>query len=237
MVLHVSTWTRVGLLGGLVTLVIGVAQPASATDDGYQNVFTSVLGAVGVLPQEQSPEIDYRERPPLVLPPKQVLVKPQQPGAMRSAAWPVDPDVARRKKASEDAKAPIPSLFSRGEDRPLSKDEALKYRAEGTPADVEQDAYGCSINHNSMSHCRSDPDEMKREEERFKQMNPDKKSDALTAGVEPERLYLTQPPKGYLKATKTLTATHEAPQPKRDDSSPLSTYIHPVETRVDPLDH
>lgn len=230
---HRFSPARPAMLGAALVMGMAVgAAPALAADDGYENVFSSVLTAVGVLSPDASPEIDYRERAPLVVPPKQTLAKPQQPGAARTAAWPSDPDVIRRKKAADDAKAPVESVFNHTNDHVMSKEEQLKYRA--AQASQETDAYGCSINHNSMSHCRYDPDAAKAEDERYKAMNPEHKEE-LTAGVEPERLYLTQPPKGYLKATKNVAATHEAPQPKRDDSSPLSTYIHPDDSKIDPL--
>ena len=53
----------------------------------------------------------------------------------------------------------------------------------------------------------------------FEATNPDK-ADTLVAGKEPDRVFLTQPPKGYLKATKAVKATTEAPLEKLDDSSP-----------------
>lgn len=221
------------LLGVALVAAAAASQPAMAADDGYENVFTSVLTAVGVLSPDAAPEIDYRERAPLVVPPKQSLVKPQSPGATRTAAWPADPDVIRRKKAVDDAKAPAESVFNHTNDHVMSKEEQLKFRA-AQAVQQQDDAYGCSINHRSMSHCRYDPDVSKTEDERYRAKNPGR-SDELTAGVEPERLYLTQPPKGYLKATKNVAATHEAPQPKRDESSPLSTYIHPEQEKIDPL--
>lgn len=224
---------RVLLGAALIVASSHVAAPAFAADDGYENVFSSVLTAVGVLSPDASPEIDYRERAPLVLPPKQTLVKPQQPGIARTAAWPSDPDVIRRKKAADDAKAPVEGNFNHTSDHVMSKEEQMKFRGAQAAAQ-EADAYGCSLNHNSTSHCHFDPDEMKAEGERYKAMNPGR-TDELTAGVEPERLYLTQPPKGYLKATKNVAATQEAPQPKRNDSSPLSSYIHPDEHKIDPL--
>lgn len=224
---------RVMLCVALIVACGSVAAPAFAADDGYENVFSSVLTAVGVLTPDAAPEIDYRERAPLVLPPKQTLVKPQEPGVARTAAWPSDADVIRRKKAADDAKAPVESTFNHTNDHVMSKDEQMKYRASQSGED--SDAYGCSISHKSMSHCRIDPDAMKAEDKRYKAMNAGHADDELTAGVEPERLYLTQPPKGYLKATKNVVATHEAPQPKRDDSSPLTTYIHPDEHKIDPL--
>lgn len=211
----------------------GVARPASASDDGYQNVFTSVLTAVGVMSPDNTPEIEYRERPPLVLPPGSQLAKPQAAGAVRSAAWPNDPDVLRRKKAADDAKAPMSSAFNHSDDQRMSKDEQLKYRATQDTA-VAISPTQCPLNEKSMVRCRN-PEAFKAEEDRLKASHPEK-SEKLEAGVEPDRLYLTQPPKGYLKASKVIEATHEAPQPKRDDSSPLSTYIHPDVHKDDPLE-
>jgi hypothetical protein len=46
------------------------------------------------------PQIDYRERSPLVIPPNRNLPPPEQAGAGRTAAWPVDPDVKRKKEAA-----------------------------------------------------------------------------------------------------------------------------------------
>lgn len=206
-------------------ILAGLAGPAFAADDGYENVFTSVLGAVGVLPTDDTPEIDYRERAPLVVPPRQTLVTPQQPGAARTAAWPVDPDLARREKNARDARAP---RVEHQRDQMLSKDEQLKYRAAQEPKDPYS-ADECTIRTKGI--CRITPED----EERAKRMNPDKGSTTLAAGVEPERTYLTQPPKGYLKSTKNVAVTHEAPRPKIDDSSPLSTYIQPQSDKADPL--
>lgn len=229
---HPTTTVKRVLLAGTVTIALaGLGRPAFAYDDGYQNVFTSVLTSVGVLPQERSPEIDYRERPPLVLPPNTAqLAKPVSPS--RPAAWPTDPDRVRRKKEAEEVRTPI-ALFEKN-DRPIPKDELMRYRAAQTE-DVAPS--GCNAFEKSMAKCRSDPAELKAEEQRFKATNPDK-SESAVAGVEPDRTYLTQPPKGYLKATKTVKATAEAPVKRHDESSPLSTYIHPVDNKsVDPLDH
>ncbi len=56
---------------------------AFAADDGYADVFSSVLTAVGLLSPDKTPDIDYRERAPLVLPPKMALAE-----ARRSGRWP-----------------------------------------------------------------------------------------------------------------------------------------------------
>ena len=51
----------------------------------------------------------------------------------------------------------------------------------------------------------------------------EKKEDAgVQAGIEPEREYLTQPPKGYMAPKQTVKATFEAPRQKYDE--PASVY-------------
>ena len=50
------------LLGGSG---LGGASSAQAADDGYANVFSSVLGSVGLIKDDPAPDIQYRERPPL----------------------------------------------------------------------------------------------------------------------------------------------------------------------------
>ena len=77
-------------------------------------------------------------------------------------------------------------------------------------------------------HLDLNPDVLRAEGERFEAANPDK-ADTLVAGKEPDRVFLTQPPKGYLKATKAVKATTEAPMEKLDDSSPR--YMQQQEAR------
>jgi hypothetical protein len=42
-------------------------------------------------------QIDYHERPPLVVPPSNMLPPPQQQGTAKTPNWPVDADLARKK--------------------------------------------------------------------------------------------------------------------------------------------
>ena len=203
---------------------VGVTMPAYAYDDGYQNVFSSVLTAVGLMAPERTPEIDYREHAPLVLPPKVALAKPLQPKA-KPTAWPQDPDVIRRRKADEEAKAPVIFEFSRSEqDSRMSREEQLKYRA-APVNEADMTPSRCNGQKGEEGRCSLlSPDEMKAQDEKFKAQNPGGKKDEVTAGMEPEREYLTQPPRGYLKATKTVKATAEAPLPKR---STIPTPLRP----------
>ena len=200
----------------LLGLSFATGSSARAADDGYANVFSSVLGAVGVISTDKTPDIEYRERPPLVLPPNDALPKPVASGAARTAAWPQDPDVLKHRKEAEEARAPH-TLDPNSSDKGvvLSKAEMLKGRAQGEPVRPNE----CG-NDDKVRNCLVlNPDVLQAEGERYRALNPEK-SDTLVAGQEPEREYLTQPPKGYMKASRSVKATTEAPEEKVDDSSP-----------------
>ena len=174
-----------------------------------------MLGSVGIIKSDPPPEIEYRERAPLVLPPSASLPKPAA-APKRSAAWPEDADVLKRRKDSADARAPHtldPSLSDKGV--LLSKDELLKGRGQGEPVRPND----CGNDGNQRGCLVVNPEELKAEGDRFSAANPDK-ADTLVAGKEPQREWLTEPPKGYLKPTRTMKATAEAPDEKLDQSSP-----------------
>ena len=216
----------VALAAGLLSLLVLGAPSARAADDGYASVFSSVLGSVGLIKGDPTPDIDYRERPPLVLPREATLPKPAAGGTKHTAAWPQDPDVVRHRKELEDARAPngiSDDLRNRGV--LLSSEDARKGRAaENEP--VRPNA--CGNNGNQRNCLLVTPDELKAENERYKADNPES-ADAVVAGQEPERTFLTQPPKGYMKPTKSVKATAEAPQEKLDDANPR--YIQQMAAR------
>ena len=110
----------------------------------------------------------------------------------------------------------------------LSHEEQMKGRAATADATDDQPVRSGECG-NDGQHCLLlKPDEIKREDEAYRAQNPDKK-DELVAGKEPDRVFLTQPPKGYMKATKAVKATTEAPEEKLDDSSPR--YMQQQEAR------
>lgn len=210
---------------GLIGLCAVAASPARAADDGYANVFSSVLGSVGLIRSDPAPDIEYRERPPLVLPKDAALPKPVVGGIKHTAAWPQDPDVLRHRKEAEEAHAPHtlnPELGDKAQ--LLSHDDMMKGRADSEPVrpnNCGNDGQG----HNCMV---LSPDVLAAESEHYRAANPEK-SDTLVAGQEPERVFLTQPPKGYMKPVKSVKATTEAPVQKLDDSSPR--YVQEMEAR------
>ena len=207
------------MAAGLLGLCLAASPGARAADDGYANVFSSVLGSVGLIKGDASPDIQYRERPPLVLPKDAALPKPAVGGVKHSAAWPQDPDVLKKRKEDAEAHAPHtldPSLADHG--GAMSRDEQMKGRVAATEGDNEPvRPNNCG---NDGQHCMLlSPAELNRQSDAYRAANPDKE-EKLVAGQEPTRDYLTQPPKGYMKPVKSVKATAEAPEEKMDESNP-----------------
>ena len=214
------------LAAGLLSLSVLGAPSARAADDGYASVFSSVLGSVGLIKGDPAPDIDYRERPPLVVPRDAALPKPAAGAAKRPAAWPQDPDVLRHRKELDEARAPNTigqDLRDRGV---LMSNEDMNRGRAAENGPVRPNA--CGNNGNQRNCLIVSPDELKAENDRYKSENPEN-DDTVVAGQEPERAFLTQPPKGYLKPTKTVKATAEAPVEKLNEGS--ARYMQRMEAR------
>ena len=215
--------TRSSLLAAtaLFALATGLG-PAAAADDGYDNVFSSVFSAVGLTKSDPAPDIDYRERPALVLPPKMELAKPVAAGTGRPASWPQDPDVLKRRKAAEEARAPIGNLLGNRRDL-VSRDELAKAKAgEGITAPQPY----CGSQGNARGCLVISPEQLKAEHERYASSNGSDIKKELQPGEEPDRQYLTQPPKGYLALSKAVKATTEAPKPMIDEANPSASLVY-----------
>lgn len=88
-----------------VVLVAATAPGARAEEDDDKadfggNFLRNVLSSVGLKRSDTRPDINYRERSPLVVPPKLDLPPPEASGAANDARWPKDPDVNRRREAA-----------------------------------------------------------------------------------------------------------------------------------------
>lgn len=200
---------RSGLIALLCTISLILAQgalaPAHAEDDSGRSTFTgvsdSVMGIVGSSKQDESGPIEYRERAPLVIPPKLDLPPPAKPIAKSNPAWPADQEAARKKKKSEEARAMKPN-----DDLAMSPEEMRKKRDIAvkpfTPDPCPDQIMGRICNQeefwNSLKVSKKD-------------YTPD-----VVAGQEPPREYLTQPPKGYMAANKIVKPTFEARKEKVD---------------------
>lgn len=164
--------------------------PAAAQMETIQGV----LSIIGLTPPERE-AIEYRERPPLVVPREMKLRQPEseKAAAERNAAWPNDPDVARRAREAEEARRPFISLGGRnmaGTDR-LTPDEIAAGRAPRSREPVApRETYG----DNSRDEFWVRPDILQAEgRARTEPVTP--------IGVEPPRRALTDPPVGLRRPT------------------------------------
>ena len=191
-----------------------VSAPVMAADDGQGSILTEIGGMIGIVSVPVKGDIDYRERPPLVLPPKMELRQPQQPASARDARWPQDPDVEARRKAEAEARKPLFEFTAKEAGARMSRTEAASGRVAVQPKLTPDTA---------LDTCMSEGRNCTR-------WNPNQggnlaqNPDTLVAGQEPERQTLTDPPKGYRLATKAVKATTEAPRREREDTSARSFY-------------
>ncbi|MGB6176854.1 MAG: hypothetical protein WBF43_11095 [Methylocella sp.] len=181
------------------------ATPARAEED--TNMFNSVLGFVGMQFNKEQDSIDYRARPPIVVPPQTDLPPPKE--AVRGPAWPKDPDVAAERRAALDSRRPAPQLTpnSRGE---MSQTELRQGRGP-LPSDGPPDECGAGV---GTPLCLSTPWKF------LKSVVTGFHSDTVQPGPEPPRKYLTEPPPGYRQATGVTKATIEAPKDQPDAADP-----------------
>ena len=93
---------------GLVAAGLTAAAFATSAQAQEGELVKKLLSGIGVVPEERDP-IEYRERAPLVLPPRMELRDPGQAGsaAARNPQWPNDPDVAERRRRDAEARTPI----------------------------------------------------------------------------------------------------------------------------------
>jgi hypothetical protein len=91
---HVSRLAVGGVLAliGLTGIAPGVARAADSAESGLLGSMLKTLGIGG------ENQIEYRERPPLVVPPTRDLPPPQTAATARDPNWPVDPKSAQPQK-------------------------------------------------------------------------------------------------------------------------------------------
>jgi hypothetical protein len=91
---------RLALSGALALIALSGTAPgiARAQDAGDNGLFGSMLKSLGIGGENN---IEYRERPPLVVPPTRELPPPQTTATVRDPNWPVDPKTAGRKKGDQ----------------------------------------------------------------------------------------------------------------------------------------
>jgi len=182
-----------GLAGGLAS------SPARAGDDGaapiWMGLYSLVQPVVGWGGDDKDdPSIDYRDHGRLVLPPKMELPPPGAGPAASNPAWPVDNEKQKKKKAkAESEKVKIEHYGRPTPPRPdgngtvtvnanVEDTTAPKPRCQrtGEPGDTcTQTASNSSFSWNPLTWVGV------------------QKKEASVLGPEPDRDWLTDPPKGY----------------------------------------
>jgi hypothetical protein len=83
---------------GLIALACIAPGTARAEDNGDTTIFGNMLKSLGIGGENN---IEYRERPPLVVPPTRELPPPQTSRTVRDPNWPVDPKSADLRKKGD----------------------------------------------------------------------------------------------------------------------------------------
>ena len=203
-----ETWgvRRIAVACAIVGLIAGsAATPARAGDDGEAPIWKGIGGLVGlgtIAGEDKEPSIQYRERGRLVLPPKMTLPPPV--AAAKPAAWPVDPDVEKARKEKEAVRIMMltqSDIQAQRDGNRLSPDQL---RADhSVPGQKAAADHRCSAQTNTRG-CDWIPFRNV-----FENIGLAKPSDVV-AGQEPDRDWLTDPPKGYRVPTNNTVATFDA---------------------------
>jgi hypothetical protein len=190
---------RRGLRLAAVALGIGVMMTAGVAraqddddDDGKtfeEKVIDGIMAGVGGTNMENR-GIDYRERSPLVVPPKLDLPPPESAKSeIKDPNWPKDPDEARRKAAiaarKKDNKDPMEAA------RVLTPSE-LNVGRTAAPARTNDDPIQPGVTNNPMLS----PSQLGFDG-RFSSLFGGRKNEEAPFKGEPTRESLTQPPSGY----------------------------------------
>ena len=201
-------------LSGIGLMGLVMAGPARAEQGEF---LRDALGNLGLVEKERAP-ITYRERAPLVMPPKldaKALPQPRAPEL--SPQWPKDPEVAQRERAATEARKPIVrGAQGRTDDNnmTLSIDEMRAGRRAGAQIPTENEYKPGDSKDSFWSNPFS-----------FMSGSADKSEPAVAA---PTRDALTQPPTDYRKAPAKIAKTNgdpiNNPSREREEADP-GNYI------------
>jgi hypothetical protein len=171
-----------------VTGFAGVMAHAGDDDDD-QSIDTKIInGVLDGMGLNTSPPIDYRERSPLVVPPKLDLPKPEDDTTAEKSnpAWPKDADAQRKKEAKR--------RQTRGyvdwekESRPLRPDELDRGRRASASTEAAPDEAGRKMSPSELGFSFSGL---------ANTFGLGKKEETAKFVKEPPRNSLIEPPEGY----------------------------------------
>jgi hypothetical protein len=180
-----------GLLGVALLVAAGglarAQEPEEKKDEWLdQKLFRNFLGGLGM--SDDSANINYHERSPLVIPPVQTLPPPENAASVRqNPAWPKDPD--RIKAKQEKRREAITQGYWDDQAKPLRPDQLDKPR--GGPIRTSRDGPSVEDSAKPMK-----PSELGYKGGIFSSLFGHKEEIVQFTG-EPERETLIEPPKGY----------------------------------------
>ncbi|MFY8040197.1 MAG: hypothetical protein ACOVN4_11100 [Bosea sp. (in: a-proteobacteria)] len=184
-----------------------LAVPAAQAQTG-DPLLSSVLSTLGLTAPDK-PDINYRDRPPLVVPPRSTLPPPQE-GRRSAGNWPNDPDSAENRRARSAAAA---------------ADMETRIRRNDTGSRID----GADMNRRGGRAVAANPASSGSETYQFLDvMAQDARRASQTAevpvGTEPPRRFLTEPPTGLRASTARVKATTEVVE-RDEDRSTARTFI------------
>jgi hypothetical protein len=179
---------------GAVLAALGLclaAAPSRAGEDGQASLITGMAETFGLI-KHDSPQIDYRERSRLVLPPKMTLPPPGRSAGSLDPSWPTDNETiqARKQKKIEDAEPSARQLADRDYVLVRPGDEVKV-----TTSGFNRHGPSCRVPDPKTGECPEAP-------HKSLDWNPLswvglEKKPKTTLGPEPERQNLVDPPPGY----------------------------------------
>ena len=200
---------RIALLG-LVAASLTATALTTAAQAEEGELMKGLLESIGVIPEDKA--IDYRERAPLVLPPRMDLRDPAAPGSAqaRNAQWPNDPDVAaRRRQAAEDR-------------TPITQTDRKRMSGENTRLTVHEINAGrqASAGAQTTPVTRA-PDSAWINPDVLRAQGNTHRSPAAASGGEGPRRALTEPPSAYRQSAtgQPIKGTWE-PRVRVDEADP-----------------
>jgi hypothetical protein len=177
--------------------LIMVCGAARAQDDEEEDdktfeekIIEGIMGGLGATNMENK-GIDYRERSPLVVPPKLDLPPPASAAEIKAPNWPKDPDEARR-KAAIDARKKEKKKDTVEDSRPLTPAELNIGRTAVRPR-ASNDPVQPGVSNNPILS----PAQLGYTGGLSKLFGSSNKPETAQFKGEPTRDSLTQPPPGY----------------------------------------
>lgn len=176
-----------------------LAASGAAAQEGV--LAKSILGSMGIIPKDKPP-IEYRERPPLVVPQKLELRPPVNGQSVEARApnWPRDPDVMARRAEEEEARRPVTegSVYMRNrKNASLSPEEMRAGTRAGAGLPTEPAGKNADISTIS-------PTELRAMDRRNRPQ--------IASNEEPERRSLVQPPTGYRQPAPLRASVEPTPE-------------------------